>query len=158
MHGLGSLLRCLSLRCWFGCRDGLLGRLGGSLLLLGGTDGLLSLGLSHLRLHVSLSQDVVEGGTDNGSLELCSPAGALLCLLNLNTLFVLSSVQHRPGGLSRVAAHQMGGLAFGVHEGEHFAIDLYESLPVAGVDFVTAERTKFDLHLAGDLQWGSGGE
>lgn len=139
LHGLGSLLRRLSLGRWFGCRDGLLGRLRGTLLLLGRTDGLLSLGLSHLRLHVSLGQDVVEGGTDDGSLKLCGPAGALLCLLHLNTLLVLSSVQHRPSSLSGVAAHQMGGLAFGVHEGEHFPVDLYESLPVAGVDFVAAE-------------------
>lgn len=81
-------------------------------------DGLVPLGLAHLRLHVTLGHDVGDGGTDDGALELLGAAGALLGGLLDDALLVLPSVQHGPFHLARVALHQEGTLAFLVDEGE----------------------------------------
>jgi len=96
----------------------LLGGLGGTLLLLGHLDGLVALRLAHLRLHVTLGQDLGQRGTDDGALELLGAAGALLGGLLLDTLAVLATVEHGPRNLAGIALHQVGALALLVQEGE----------------------------------------
>lgn len=81
-------------------------------------DGLLSLCLSHLGLHVTLGHDLGEGGADDGTLELLRAASALLHGLLLDSLLVLPAVQHGPGDLARVPLHQVRLLALLVQEGE----------------------------------------
>ena len=77
------------------------------LLLLGGSDGLLSLGLPHLGLLVPLGHDVLEGGSDYGSLELLGPLVPFLGNILLETLLVLPSVEDSPGDLTRITLQKM---------------------------------------------------
>ena len=95
-----------------------LGVLLGLVDLLGGPDGLVPLGLPELRLLVTLGQNLVEGGADDGPLELVGPLGPLLGGLLLDTLAVLATVEHGPGHLAGVALQPVGLLGAAVQETE----------------------------------------
>ena len=105
------------------------GLLGSGLLLgvLGGPHGLLPLGLPDLGLLVPLGHDVLksgkclkpsesnsiaslkylEGGANNGPLELLGPLVPLLGDILLLTLLVLPPVEHSPGDLTGVALQKV---------------------------------------------------
>ena len=107
-------------------------------------DGLLTLGLPDLRLLVTLGQNVLEGGSDNGALELLGLLGPLLGGLLLDTLPVLPPVEDGPGHLPGVPPHEMGLVALAVQELEDLAIGLDEGAALAGQDLEPAVRAKFD--------------
>lgn len=81
-------------------------------------DGLLSLCLSNLRLLISLSHDVIEGGTSYSTLELCRASATFLGHLFLLTLLVLTTVQHGPINLTGITLHQVGFLTLAIDEVE----------------------------------------
>ena len=98
----------------FLCLLGLLVDLSGSLLgsglllgVLGSSHRLLSLGLPDLGLLVPLGHDVLEGGSDYGSLELLGPLVPFLGNILLQTLLVLPSVEDSPGDLTRITLQKM---------------------------------------------------
>merc|ERR1711971_1540958 len=65
----------------------------GFLLILGGTNSLLPLGFSHLGLLVPLGHDVLQGCSNNGTLEILGTASPLLGHILLKTLLVLPHPQ-----------------------------------------------------------------
>ena len=81
-------------------------------------DRLLPLGLPDLWLLVPLSEDVLEGGSDHGALELLGLLGPLLVGLFLDSLSVLPAVQNGPGHLAGIPPHQMGLVGLAIHETE----------------------------------------
>lgn len=89
-------------------------------------NGLVALRFPHFGLHVALGQNVVQAGADDRALELGRLAGLLLRLLFLDTLLVLSSIQHGPGDLTRVALHQMRSFALGVKKREDLSDETNE--------------------------------
>ena len=97
LHGLVPALLGFLVRC----SGSLLSR--GLLLgVLGSSHRLLPLGLPDLGLLVPLGHDVLEGGSDHGSLELLGPLVPLLGDVLLSALLVLPSVQHSPGGVTGI--------------------------------------------------------
>lgn len=85
----------------------------GLLLLLGGLDGLGSLGLSLFWLQGSSLLDQVQRSTDNGSLVLDSLSGSLLGDLLGDALLVVLSVEHSPSDSSRVLSLLEQGVRLG---------------------------------------------
>ena len=77
-------------------------------------DRLFSLGLPHFRLLVSFSEDIVERGAGDGTLELDGAPRTLLLYLLLHSLLVLAPIQNRPMHLARVALRVVQLHAFGV--------------------------------------------
>ena len=64
---------------------------------------LIPLSFSDLRLLISLGNDVLKSGSNNGSLELVGSFGPLLSGLLFLPLLVLAAVQHGPVDLAGVA-------------------------------------------------------
>jgi len=114
---------------------------------LGSSDGLLTLSLAHFGLLVSLLHDVLERGTGDGALEFGHLAGLLLRLQLDLALLVLTSVQHRPVDLARVALEVEGRLAFAVQEDESTQIGLDDSFTVARVNLELTEYAQIGLHF-----------
>ena len=151
---------------------GFLVRWSGSLLsrglllgVLGGSHGLLPLGLPDLGLLVPLGHDVLEGGANHGTLELLGPLVPFLGDILLSALLVLPSVQHSPGGVARISLQDMGLVSPATQEPaiiKHLKPDGARSLsshllvalpvhldqgpPVAGVDLVAGVHTQVYLH------------
>merc|ERR1719210_123239 len=115
-------LWCLGLRLGFLGRGLGLGVLFRLLDFLGGTDGLVSLSLPQLWLLVALGEDLVEGSTNDGPLELVCPLGALLGSLLFNTLPVLTPVKHSPGHLTRVPLQKVSFFASAIQKSESLAV------------------------------------
>merc|ERR1719296_226456 len=79
---LGFVLNLLSLGTW--CS------------LLGGSDSLFPLGFANLRLLVPFCHDILEGGSNNGALELLSSLAAFLGSVFFQTLLVLTPIENSP--------------------------------------------------------------
>jgi len=128
-----------SLLCWFAnlllllfhfsrCLGGgarLLYSLGRLLGFLCCADGLVSLSLTNLWLHVPLGLDFGQRRTHNGPLELVSPSRPPLLLFLLNPLLVLPPVVDGPGDLPGIPLHEVRPLALGVEECEHLPVHLH---------------------------------
>merc|ERR1719296_349725 len=110
---LGFVLNLLSLGAWCSLLGGR-GLGGGFLCFLGGTDSLFPLGFANLRLLVPFCHDILEGGSNNGALELLSSQSTILwgkvdevelafCTENLiaNFLGKLTRGSDHGGGLRR---------------------------------------------------------
>ena len=79
---------------------------------------LISLSLTHFRLLVPLSHNVLKSGSDDGPLELLSPLGTFLGGFFLNTLPVLPSVEDGPCNLTWVPFQKMSTMASAVQKFE----------------------------------------
>ena len=101
LDGLLLGLLCLLVSCGSLLGSGLL------LGVLGGSHGLLSLGLPDLGLLVPLGHNVLEGGANHSSLELLGPLVPLLGDILLLALLVLPPVEHGPGDLTGVALQKV---------------------------------------------------
>merc|ERR1719481_1088688 len=144
LYILDSLVICLL--CFLvNSRWSLLG-CGLLLLLLGGSDGLLSLGLPHLGLLVPLGHDVLEGGSNDGSLELLGPLVPFLGNILLESLLVLPSVEDSPGDLTRITLQKMSLVGSSRQEPEVLAINLDQRSAMARVDLVARVDTQLYLH------------
>merc|ERR1740128_714199 len=71
-------------------------------------DGLIALCLADLGFLVPLGQNLGQGSSDNGTLELLGLTCLLLGLFLFLSLLVLTSVKDGPGGVTRIPLHQMG--------------------------------------------------
>merc|ERR1719330_2246120 len=138
---LDSLLSLLSLLVSSG--DLLAGLLLG---VLGGSHGLLPLGLPDLGLLVPLGHDVLKGGANNSSLELLGPLVPLLGDILLLTLLVLPPVEHGPGNLTGVALQKVSLVGARGQELVALAVDLDQRSAMAGVDLVAGVDAQVDLH------------
>lgn len=107
-------------------------------------DGLFSLSLTHFGLLVPLSHDILESGSNNGPLELLCPLGTLLWGFFLDTLPVLTSVEHSPSHLTRIPLQQMSFHAAAIQKFEDLAIRLDQSPATARIDLVATVCTEFD--------------
>merc|ERR1719481_2280191 len=116
------------------------------LLLLGSSDSLLSLGLPDLGLLVPLGHDVLEGGSDYGSLELLGSLVPFLGNILLESLLVLPSVEDSPGDLTRITLQKMSLMGSSGQEPEVLAIDLDQRSAMARVDLVARVDTQLYLH------------
>merc|ERR1719147_63637 len=106
------------------------------LLLLCSSDGLLSLGLPDLGLLVPLGHDVLEGGSDDGSLELLGPLVPFLGDILLETLLVLPPVEDSPGNLTGITLQKMSPVGSTGQKPEVLAINLDQRSAMAWVDLV----------------------
>merc|ERR1719147_195933 len=116
------------------------------LLLLCSSDGLLSLGLPDLGLLVPLGHDVLEGGSDDGSLELLGPLVPFLGNILLKTLLVLPPVEHSRGYLTGITLQKMSLVGSAGQKPEVLAINLDQRSAMAWVDFVPRVNTQLYLH------------
>merc|ERR1719481_2359960 len=116
------------------------------LLLLGSSDGLLSLSLPDLGLLVPLGHDVLEGGSDDGSLELLGPLVPFLGDILLKTLLVLPPVEHGPGHLTGITLQKMSLVGSAGRKPEVLAINLDQRSAMAWVDLVPRVNTQLYLH------------
>merc|ERR1719239_85149 len=119
---------------------------GGFLLIFGGANCLLPLSFSHLRLLVPLCHDVLQGGSNDSTLELLGTASPLLGNILLKTLLVLPAVKHSPGDLPGVPLQHMGLVGAGGQELVALAISLDQGAAMARVDFVARVAAQVDLH------------
>merc|ERR1719239_1008645 len=119
---------------------------GGFLLIFGGANCLLPLGFSHLRLLVSLCHDVLQGGSNNSTLELLGTASPLLGNILLETLLVLPAVENGPGDLPGVPLQHMSLVGAGGQELVALAISLDQGAAMAWVDLVARVAAQVDLH------------
>merc|ERR1719296_53190 len=92
---LGFVLNLLSLGAWCSLLGGR-GLGGGLLCFLGGSDSLFPLGFANLRLLVPFCHDILEGGSNNGALELLSSLAAFLGGVFFQTLLVLTPIENSP--------------------------------------------------------------
>merc|ERR1719239_1371990 len=118
----------------------------GFLLILGGAHSLLSLGFSHLRLLVPLCHDVLQGSSNNCTLELLGAASPLLGHILLKTLLVLPAVKNGPGDLPGVPLQHVRLVGAGGQELVALAVSLDQGAAMARVDFVARIAAQVDLH------------
>merc|ERR1719422_807065 len=95
---------------------------------------------------VPLGHDVLEGGSNNGSLELLGSLVPFLGNILLETLLVLPSVEDGPGDLTRITLQKMGLVGSSRQEPEVLAINLDQRSAMARVDLVARVDTQLYLH------------
>merc|ERR1719239_2017161 len=119
---------------------------GGFLLILGRAHCLLPLGFSNLGLLVPLRHDVLQGSSNDGTLELLGTTGPLLGHILLKTLLVLPAVENGPGDLPGVPLQHMRLVGAGRQELVALAIGLDQGAAMARVDLVARVAAQVDLH------------
>ena len=107
-------------------------------------DGLFTLGLTHFGLLIPLGHDILECSSHNGPLELLRPLGALFGGFFLNTLPVLTPVEHSPSHLTRIPLQQVSAMTAAIQKFEDLAIGLDQSPATARINLVATVRAEFD--------------
>ena len=106
---------------------------------------LISLSLTHFRLLVPLSHNVLKSSSDDGPLELLSPLGTFLGGFFLDTLPVLPSVEDGPCNLTWVPFQKMSTMASAVQKFEdlkkNFSSKHKNSTDVKFLDYLLCHLT-----------------